>query len=102
MIAGRGDLLPGGASSMLPWQTPIDADTAWGLGWGLKRISGDLVFWQWGDNDGWKHFAGGSPDQGRGVLVLTNGERGFQVWKEVLHRTLDPQDAIFTWLSALD
>jgi CubicO group peptidase (beta-lactamase class C family) len=102
MISGGHDILPGGASSLLRWQTPIDADTAWGLGWGLKRISGDLFFWQWGDNDGWKHFAGGSLELGRGVLVLTNGERGAQVWKEVLHRTLDPQDAIFTWLTALN
>jgi CubicO group peptidase (beta-lactamase class C family) len=101
MLSGGHDLLPGGASSMLPWQSPIDAETAWGLGWGLKRISGDLLFWQWGDNDGWKHFAGGSLAQGRGVLVLTNGERGSQVWNEVLHRTLDPNDDIYTWLSAL-
>jgi CubicO group peptidase (beta-lactamase class C family) len=94
-------MLTGGVANMLPWQTPIDADTAWGLGWGLKRISNDLIFWQWGDNGGWKHLAAASVGQGKGVLVLTNGEGGFQVWKEVLHCTLDGQDTIFTWLSGL-
>ena len=95
-------MLAGGAAGMLPWQTPIDEQTAWGLGWGLKRISGDLVFWQWGDNGGWKHLAAGSLAQGQAVLVLTNGEHGFQIWKEVLRHCLDPQDTIFEWLSALD
>lgn len=95
-------ILAGNVPEMFTWQTPIDAATAWGLGWGLKRVSGSTIFWQWGDNTGWKHFAGGSLESGQGVLVLTNGELGYQVWKEVLHNTLDPQDEILTWLSALE
>jgi CubicO group peptidase (beta-lactamase class C family) len=101
MFSADGPLSPDTLSRMLLPQTPIDEATAWGLGWGLKRISGDLIFWQWGDNGGWKHVAAGSVAQGLGLLALTNGERGSLVWNHLLRHTLDPQGEIFAWLTEL-
>jgi CubicO group peptidase (beta-lactamase class C family) len=86
---------------LLAPQTRIDDRTAWGLGWGLKLLGNDWVFWQWGDNKGYKHLAVGSSNQGKALCVLTNGERGYEVWKKVIQLTFDPQDEIFTWLSQL-
>ena len=80
---------------MLAPQFTIAPDTAWGLGVGLKRLDAGWVFWQWGDNRGFKHLVAGSPEQGVGLVILTNGESGYQVWRQVLHHTLDPQDPYF-------
>ncbi len=101
VLAGE-DPLEGLGQEMLVWQTPIDERSAWGLGWGLKHLAGDLFFWQWGDSDGWKHVAVGSLARGEGVIVLTNGEQGYQVWKQVLRATFDPADEIAAWLEWLD
>jgi CubicO group peptidase (beta-lactamase class C family) len=101
-------VIDGGAGLPKQWretmmvpQTMIDAETAWGLGWGLKQIRDERIFWQWGDNTGFKHIAAGSLEQARAVCVLTNGERGYEVWRRVLHLTLDPDGAIFEWASRL-
>jgi CubicO group peptidase (beta-lactamase class C family) len=82
-------------------QTAIDEQSAWGLGLGLKLIGGNWVFWQWGDNRGFKHLVAGSREQGKGLCVLTNSQNGYQVWSQILRQTLDPQEEIFTWLSNL-
>jgi len=94
------DGLPGSwrETMMIP-QTTVDAETAWGLGWGLKCIRGEWIFWQWGDNTGFKHIAAGSLERARAVCVLTNGERGYEVWRRVLELTLDPDGAIFELVS---
>jgi CubicO group peptidase (beta-lactamase class C family) len=87
---------------MLSPQTVIEADdTVWGLGWGLKRVDDEWLFWQWGDNRGFKHLAAGSRDRGLGVCVLTNGENGYRVWSQVLERTLDPDNALLHFLEQL-
>ena len=86
---------------MLTPQVTIESDTAWGLGWGLKQIGAGWVFWQWGDNRGFKHLVAGSQEQGVGLVILTNGENGYQVWSHVLQHTLDPQNRIFTWLNSI-
>jgi CubicO group peptidase (beta-lactamase class C family) len=86
---------------MLTPQVTIQPGTAWGLGWGLQRIEPGWVFWQWGDNTGFKHLVAGSREQGVGLVILTNGENGYQVWRNVLAHTLDPESRIFTWLSSI-
>jgi CubicO group peptidase (beta-lactamase class C family) len=78
-------------------QVEITPNLAWCLGWGMLR-SDPPVFWQWGDNTGYKHLLAISPASGTSVIVLTNGDEGYQVWKNVLAETLDPSGIIFTWL----
>jgi len=82
-------------------QVMIQPGTAWGMGWGMERIGEGWVFWQWGDNRGFKHLVAGSREQGVGLVVLTNGENGYQVWNNVLQHTLDPESRIFTWLNSI-
>ncbi|HEY3340801.1 MAG TPA: serine hydrolase domain-containing protein [Anaerolineae bacterium] len=82
-------------------QVSIQPGTAWGLGWGMQQIGAEWVFWQWGDNHGFKHLVAGSREQGVGLVVLTNGENGYRVWKNVLKHTLDSEGRIFTWLSSI-
>lgn len=89
------------AAQMLQPHTPIHPSLAWGLGWGLLSAPAGPVFWQWGDSTGYKHMAAGSMEEGRAVLVFTNGEHGWMVWKEILHATLDPGDEIWKFLDQL-
>jgi hypothetical protein len=86
---------------MLTPQVVIQPGGAWGLGWGLKLIGDDWLFWQWGDNQGFKHVVVGSHRQGVGIIVLTNGEQGYRVWSQVLQHAPDPDNNIYRWLQIL-
>ncbi|MFD2082335.1 CubicO group peptidase, beta-lactamase class C family [Actinopolymorpha cephalotaxi] len=80
--APAGPLRPEGVESMLAPHVRLDPPLAWGLGWGLILEGGptkERMFWQWGDNPGYKAFAAGSPAADVGVVVLTNGDQGLDV-----------------------
>ena len=76
-----GGLSPEIPQLMLEPQIKITDGMEWGLGWGLATIGKIRYFWQWGDNYGFKHIVVGSVDLGKALLVLTNGENGYQVWE---------------------
>ena len=88
--------------TMLTPQVSAGPDMAWGLGLGLARINEQTLAWQWGDNGGYKHIAVISPAMQQGIIVLTNNQQGFQVWKNVLAHSLDPQGKIWAWLENMD
>jgi CubicO group peptidase (beta-lactamase class C family) len=69
-------------------QVRIDDELAWGLGWGIEESTGGRALWQWGNNPGYKNFAIGRPSDGRGVVVLTNGDRGALVYRNVVPELL--------------
>jgi CubicO group peptidase (beta-lactamase class C family) len=69
-------------------QTRIDDELAWGLGWGIEESDGSRSVWQWGNNPGYKNFVIGRPADGQGVVVLTNGDRGALVYRDVVRRLL--------------
>jgi len=68
----------------------------WSLGWGLERRPEGDWFWQWGDNGDFKHFVMGSRAQGRAVLVLTNGNKGANVYRAVVEAVLGFQPKALT------
>ena len=80
---------PIAAAMLAPQVTlPGTAQLAWSLGWGIEhRPDGDW-FWQWGDNDRFKHFAMGSRRKQRGIVVLTNGRNGAKVHRAVIEAVL--------------
>ena len=69
-------------------QWPIDAELAWGAGWGLE--TGPPVYgWQWGLQEGVSHFAIGCPATGDGVVVLTDSpEDGRTFYRSLVEREL--------------
>jgi len=69
-------------------QARIDDELAWGLGWGIEESEGGRAIWQWGNNPGYKNFVIGRPADGQGVVVLTNGDRGALVYRDVVCRLL--------------
>jgi CubicO group peptidase (beta-lactamase class C family) len=69
-------------------QVRIDDELSWGLGWGVEESAGGRAVWQWGSDPGYKNFVIGLPGDGRGVVVLTNGDRGALVYREVVRKVL--------------
>ena len=69
-------------------QARIDDELSWGLGWGIEESEDGRAIWQWGNNPGYKNFVLGRPADGRGVVVLTNGDRGALVYRDVVCRLL--------------
>jgi CubicO group peptidase (beta-lactamase class C family) len=51
--------------------------------WALHPSAGGPVLWQHGDNAGFKHLAALRPDAGDGVLVFTNGDRGWALVRQL-------------------
>ena len=68
-------------------QAQIDDQLAWGLGWGIE-IDEERAVWQWGNDPGYKNFVIGRPTKQVGVVVFTNGDRGAEVYAEVVRHVL--------------
>jgi hypothetical protein len=45
--------------------------------------TGGPILWQHGDNDGFKHIAAARPDRGDAIIVLTNGDSGWAVVRDL-------------------
>jgi CubicO group peptidase (beta-lactamase class C family) len=68
-------------------QARIDDELAWGLGWGIEE-GDDRAVWQWGNDPGYKNFVIGVPTDRRGIVVFTNGDRGAEVYREIVRQLL--------------
>lgn len=68
---------------MFVQQAKIDDELAWGLGWGIESGE-DKAVWQWGNDPGYKNFVIGRPAQGVGLVMFTNGDRGAEVYADVV------------------
>ncbi len=95
----------------VPWRTgwPHDNPTlsetlSWGLGWGLEDTSngadGGRWFWHWGDNGVYRNFAIGSREQRAGVVVMTNGRAGYELWGPVLEVAIGGDHPALAWVAA--
>jgi hypothetical protein len=47
------------------------------------------VLWQWDDKPGFKAFSALDPMRERGILLLTNGERGMRINREWVNAWLE-------------
>jgi CubicO group peptidase (beta-lactamase class C family) len=56
----------------------------WGLGVGLEDIGSRRYAWQWGDNSGYKNFFFADPQNEKGFVIFTNGDRGARVYERVI------------------
>jgi CubicO group peptidase (beta-lactamase class C family) len=68
-------------------QWRIDAELAWGAGWGLE-VGPPLFGWQWGANPDAANFVIGCPATGEGVVIFTDREDGRTFYREVVERVL--------------
>jgi CubicO group peptidase (beta-lactamase class C family) len=78
--------------------TELDAEIAWGLGWGLETERG--TFFQWGKMDGVRSFVLGSPKDKTGVVLFTNDNTGLRLVSSVADSVLTGQHPAARWLDA--
>jgi hypothetical protein len=86
------------APTMFAPAVAIEGDLAWGLGIGLDRSNGGLVAWHWGANQGVANLAMMDVATGEALIVLTNGERGGDVYASAAKARFGSDFAALSWL----
>jgi CubicO group peptidase (beta-lactamase class C family) len=57
----------------------------WGLGWSLNRTAqGDIAHHSGANRTGFRSFAQFSPARGSGLVILTNGAQGDELWRRLV------------------
>lgn len=80
-------------------QVKLEPDLFWGLGWGLERGNGRSTCWHWGNNGDFKAFAIGFPDERAGMVLMSNGRNGNQLWPNILQQAFGGAFSALAWLS---
>ena len=70
----------------------------WGLGWGIQRTSEGDSIWHWGDNGNYRAFAVGLPEEGHGIVIMTNGKNGQEVINHILRDIVGGDYPGLDWL----
>jgi CubicO group peptidase (beta-lactamase class C family) len=74
---------------------------SWGLGWGLQQTPCGKAFWHWGDNGDFHAFVMGALQQKRGLVCMTNCERGRALWADLFGLVFGGTQPAISWLSSL-
>jgi len=57
----------------------------WGLGWGLNSTAGgDVVYHSGANRTGFRSYCQFSPERGTGIVILTNGLGGGELWTRLV------------------
>jgi CubicO group peptidase (beta-lactamase class C family) len=86
------------------WPKPeikLNEFVSWGLGWGMQHTATGDSFWHWGDNGNYQNFAIGSRQKGLGVVIMTNGKHGQQVYQGILGEIMGGEYPALDWLKNL-
>jgi CubicO group peptidase (beta-lactamase class C family) len=87
-----------GHSEMLTPQASLTDELSWGLGWGLWEQADKKSFWHWGDNGAYQSFVTASSAEGDGIVIMTNGQRGQSLCRDVTAMMLGVPHPAFAWL----
>lgn len=87
-----------GHGEMLTPQVTLTDDLSWGLGWGLWEQAGRRSFWHWGDNGAYQSFVTASVTDGDGLVIMTNGQKGQSLCRDVTAAALGEPHPAFAWL----
>ncbi len=82
---------------MMSPQIKCNEAIQWGLGVGLEDFGGRRFAWQWGDNPGFKNFFVADPQNGKAMVVFTNGDRGARVYERVMRAVTGDDHPAFLW-----
>ena len=60
-------------------------DVYWGLGWSLNATGqGDVAHHSGSNSTGFRSFCQFSPTRGSGLVILTNGSQGSELWTRLV------------------
>lgn len=85
---------------MMEPQIPVTPQLSWGLGWSIEHDSksGDWG-WQWGwSKTGFRHYMSVNPTEQSGIVIFTNGVRGYEVWQEIARKTVGGFHKSIDWV----
>jgi CubicO group peptidase (beta-lactamase class C family) len=71
----------------------------WGLGWGIQQTAQGVSLWHWGDNGVFKAYVVAMPATKSGIVMLTNGENGLSIARQVVADALGGNQPAFSWLN---
>jgi hypothetical protein len=56
-----------------------------GLGWAIdSTISGDVIYHSGSNQTGFRCYSQFSPKDGSGIVIMTNGENGSELWQRLI------------------
>ena len=76
---------------MLRPQAKVTDTLSWGLGWAIDTASGGDIVSHSGDNPGFKSLTAASLARKSGFIILTNGDRGFDLITAIVKHELMQQ-----------
>jgi len=76
----------------------LSKELFWGLGWGIQKTAQGESLWHWGDNGVFKAYVVAMPATKSGVVMLSNGENGLSIAREVVADALGGDQPAFAWL----
>ena len=85
---------------MMHRQIPITPTPSWGMGWGIEHgdESGDRG-WQWGwSRTGFRNIMIVDPTHRSGLVLFTNGVRGYELWKRIADATVNGCRTSIDWV----
>lgn len=82
---------------MLETQIKITDEISWGLGWGLQVTKPNSSFWHWGSNPGFRSYVVGYPQEGLGIVVLSNSDNLFKLIEPLITQTIGGTLPSFHW-----
>lgn len=73
-------------------QVPLGGNLSWGMGWGIEVTPSGPALWHIGGGAGapFQNFVLGDSSTGNGIVMLTNGVRGWSIFEPVL-ALIDPR-----------
>ena len=62
----------------------------WALGWGINTSAeGDVIYHTGSNQSGFRCYCQFKPGEGSGIVIMTNGEGGTNVWERIISRIGD-------------
>jgi CubicO group peptidase (beta-lactamase class C family) len=75
-----------------------DIGLAWGLGWGRFDSEHGAAFFHTGHDFGWQNYTVAYPDQGIGIVLLSNSDNFESVAQEIVEKAIGDTHSPFDWL----
>lgn len=86
-----------GPNALVDTDENEDIDLSYGLGWGILKTPYGKGAFKEGGSDGYKHYSIIFPENGTGVLIMTNSNNGESILKELLEITIGDTYTPWKW-----
>jgi hypothetical protein len=96
-LLAPGTEVPLGAMLERPIEVEPKLGLEWGLGMGIEHLQGRDYFVHWGFNPGFAALLIGAVERKRAIVVLTNGDAGVDLARDVVSLLWSEQHPLFSF-----